>query len=62
MIELYTWSTPNGRKVSIMLEECGADQAEEDRCPDTLYYLQVLVFSASMRWASFRRLGFFRRP
>ncbi|MEN3353521.1 MAG: GSH-dependent disulfide-bond oxidoreductase [Betaproteobacteria bacterium] len=24
MIELYTWSTPNGRKVSIMLEELGA--------------------------------------
>jgi GST-like protein len=23
MIELYTWGTPNGRKVSIMLEECG---------------------------------------
>ncbi len=23
MITLYTWSTPNGRKVSIMLEECG---------------------------------------
>src|SRR4051812_47709975 len=23
MIELYTWSTPNGRKLSIMLEECG---------------------------------------
>src|SRR3972149_8862421 len=23
MIELYTWETPNGRKVSIMLEECG---------------------------------------
>jgi len=23
MIDLYTWSTPNGRKVSIMLEECG---------------------------------------
>ena len=22
MIELYTWGTPNGRKVSIMLEEC----------------------------------------
>jgi GST-like protein len=22
MIEFYTWSTPNGRKVSIMLEEC----------------------------------------
>ena len=22
MIDLYTWSTPNGRKVSIMLEEC----------------------------------------
>jgi len=25
MIELYTWSTPNGRKVSIMLEECGLE-------------------------------------
>jgi GST-like protein len=23
MIELYTWRTPNGRKASIMLEECG---------------------------------------
>ena len=23
MIDLYTWVTPNGRKVSIMLEECG---------------------------------------
>jgi GST-like protein len=23
MIELHTWSTPNGRKASIMLEECG---------------------------------------
>src|SRR5579859_7313444 len=22
MIELYTWGTPNGRKVSMMLEEC----------------------------------------
>ena len=22
-MELYTWGTPNGRKVSIMLEECG---------------------------------------
>ena len=25
MIDLYTWTTPNGRKVSIMLEEVGAD-------------------------------------
>ena len=25
MIDFYTWSTPNGRKVSIMLEECGVD-------------------------------------
>jgi GST-like protein len=24
MIDLYTWTTPNGRKISIMLEECGA--------------------------------------
>ena len=23
MIDLHTWTTPNGRKVSIMLEECG---------------------------------------
>ena len=23
MIALYTWGTPNGRKVSVMLEECG---------------------------------------
>ncbi|MEX2327422.1 MAG: glutathione S-transferase N-terminal domain-containing protein, partial [Pseudomonadales bacterium] len=23
MIDLYTWDTPNGRKVSIMLEEVG---------------------------------------
>ena len=23
MMDLYTWTTPNGRKVSIMLEECG---------------------------------------
>jgi len=23
MIDLYTWETPNGRKISIMLEECG---------------------------------------
>ena len=25
MIDLYTWSTPNGRKVSIMLEECNLE-------------------------------------
>jgi GST-like protein len=25
MIDLYTWTTPNGRKVSIMLEEVGLD-------------------------------------
>jgi GST-like protein len=23
LIDLYTWGTPNGRKVSVMLEECG---------------------------------------
>jgi len=27
MIDLYTWATPNGRKVSIMLEELGIDYA-----------------------------------
>lgn len=25
MIDLYTWATPNGRKISIMLEELGLD-------------------------------------
>jgi GSH-dependent disulfide-bond oxidoreductase len=25
MIDLYTWTTPNGRKPAIMLEECGLD-------------------------------------
>ncbi len=25
MIDLYTWSTPNGRKVSIMLQECALE-------------------------------------
>ena len=23
MIDFYSWTTPNGRKISIMLEECG---------------------------------------
>ena len=25
MIELFTWPTPNGHKVHIMLEECGLE-------------------------------------
>ncbi len=25
MIDLYTWTTPNGQKASVMLEECGLD-------------------------------------
>ena len=25
MIDLHTWYAPNGRKASIMLEECGLD-------------------------------------
>ena len=25
MIDLYTWGTPNGRKASVMLEECGLE-------------------------------------
>ena len=28
MIDLYTWTTPNGRKASIMLEEVGLDYTE----------------------------------
>src|SRR5215831_13412025 len=27
MIDLYTWTTPNGRKISVMLEECGLEYA-----------------------------------
>jgi GST-like protein len=27
MIDLYTWPTPNGHKIHIMLEECGLDYA-----------------------------------
>ena len=27
MIDFYTWTTPNGYKISIMLEECGLDYA-----------------------------------
>jgi len=34
MIDLYTWTTPNGRKVSIMLEECGL--------PFTVYPVDIL--------------------
>ncbi len=30
MIDLYTWTTPNGRKVSIMLEELGLDYTVHD--------------------------------
>lgn len=44
MIELYTWSTPNGRKISIMLEELGVPYTVhpvefakgEQRTPDFL--------------------------
>lgn len=44
MIDLYTWTTPNGRKVSILLEELGADYeahavnigADEQFAPDFL--------------------------
>jgi len=44
MIDFYTWTTPNGRKVSILLEELGADYAvhpiniskDEQKAPDFL--------------------------
>lgn len=46
MIDLYTWNTPNGRKATIMLEECGLEynlkpiniREEEQKQPD---YLKV---------------------
>lgn len=41
MIDLYTWATPNGRKVSIMLEEVGlpsiVDRDGPDGKPYTLF-------------------------
>ena len=44
MIDLHTWFTPNGRKISIMLEECGLDYdvhpvnlgKDEQHAPDFL--------------------------
>ena len=44
MIDLYTWTTPNGRKISIMLEACGLEYevhpinigANEQFAPDFL--------------------------
>ena len=35
MIDLYTWTTPNGRKASIMLEETGLPYARGMRVPQT---------------------------
>ena len=54
MIDLYTWTTPNGRKVSIALEELGLPYTvhpidiskDEQFAPD---------FSRSHRTTGFRR-------
>ncbi len=48
MIDLYYWPTPNGRKISIMLEECaldytpiavdiGSDWQRKERSSDTAH-------------------------
>lgn len=47
MIDLYTWTTPNGRKVSIMLEELGVD-----------YTVHPIEFSKGMqRTPEFLKIG-----
>ena len=47
MIDLYTWTTPNGRKVSIMLEELGVD-----------YTVHPIEFSKGMqREPEFLKIG-----
>ncbi len=47
MIDLYTWSTPNGRKVSIMLEEIGLDHEVHaiDITKDDQYAPEFLAIS-----------------
>ena len=54
MLDLYTWPTPNGHKVHIMLEELGADYrvvpidiwAGEQFSPD------FLRISPNLRWST----------
>ena len=56
MIDLYTWSTPNGRKVSIMLEECKLDynlipiniikdEQFEEKVPDSTERIKFVLAS-----------------
>ena len=42
MIDLYTWSTPNGRKASIMLEECGLEY--------TVHAVDITSYRHVTRW------------
>ena len=56
MIDLYTWTTPNGRKISIMLEEIGLPYKvmpvnltkEEQLTPQ--FTAIVVVFGAVRGW------------
>jgi len=47
MIDLYTWTTPNGRKVSILLEELGVDYTTHaiDITADAQFALDFLAIS-----------------
>ena len=62
MIDLYTWTTPNGRKVSILLEELGVPYnaipvnigQDEQFKPDFLKIrrktLQLLLITSETMW------------
>ena len=47
MIDLYTWTTPNGRKVSIALEELGLPYTAHavDICKDEQFKPEFLKIS-----------------
>jgi GST-like protein len=65
MIDLYTWTTPNGRKVSILLEELGVDYEVhpinigqgDQKAPD---FLKIsLMESGAIMWYLAEKYGKF---
>lgn len=58
MIELYTWSTPNGRKASIMLEEVGLEYSVHpiNIMEDEQFAPEFLKFSPNNRIPAIRDL------
>jgi GSH-dependent disulfide-bond oxidoreductase len=64
MIELYTWSTPNGRKVSIALEEMGLDYSVHavDISKDEQFKPEFLKISPNNRIPASRGRSFCTWP